>query len=143
LNKNFWIDGLLKKIYGIQSVKLHTYNMELLQTMNNLTNLCIHMKKWEEAKIYGAQLIPIFEFIYPPNHPLIGLQYFLVGKIEWFLNYTFQAHGYFLQAKKILYITHNKSDSLLETLETFIKDAEMEAQFIRFRKLDINNSQPQ
>jgi len=133
----------VKKLYELQSAKLHIYNVELSRTMNDLTNLTIHMQKWEDAKFYGKQLIPIFEFIYPANHPLIGLQYFLVGKIEWFLSNTFEAHKYFQKAQKILYITHNKNDSLVETLETFIKDAEMEAQFIKFRKLDVNNTNTQ
>ena len=34
------------------------------------------------------ELLLIYEFVYPPNHPIIGIQHFTLGKLHWFMQHT-------------------------------------------------------
>jgi len=114
-----------EECFIIRSSVLHKYNASLMNTVDTLMNASIDDKDWKLAKKYGNKLLTLFEFIHKPNWPMTGLQYYLVGRLYWFMKKTPKALEYLLNARKILVLTHGSS-SLVRELSLLIEEAEAE-----------------
>ncbi|EEE59772.1 hypothetical protein OsJ_12271 [Oryza sativa Japonica Group] len=72
---------------------------------------------------------PVYERIYPPFHPMIGLQFYTCGKLEWLLEYTEDALMSLTRAADILRITHGTKSEFMKELLGKLEEVRAEASF--------------
>ncbi|KAL6909510.1 hypothetical protein ACP4OV_001791 [Aristida adscensionis] len=70
------IEQLERKLY-------HAYSVTLLHTRETLLKIYMELQDWQTALMYCRLTIPVYERVYPPFHPMIGLQFYTCGKLEW------------------------------------------------------------
>lgn len=81
---------------------------------------------WREALLYCSASLAVFERMYPPRWPLVGLQYLIHGKLSFYLKYTEAALESMQRALPILTITHGSGHPLVHTLHTMLAEATAE-----------------
>ncbi|GAU45405.1 hypothetical protein TSUD_134220, partial [Trifolium subterraneum] len=65
--------------------------------------------------------------VYPAVHPLLGLQYYTCGKLEWYLGDTEEAVRSLTKAVDILRITHGTNTPFVKELLMMLEEARAEA----------------
>ncbi|KAL4196392.1 hypothetical protein AMTRI_Chr04g245940 [Amborella trichopoda] len=75
---------------------------------------------------YCQLTIPVYQRAYPEFHPLLGLQYYTCGKLEWFLGKTLNAVKSLTKAADILKVTHGATTPLVRDLMCLLEEARAE-----------------
>jgi SET and MYND domain-containing protein len=107
---------------------LHQNNVELMNALNTAMSVCIDAQDFAAADKYCTTSIPAHEYIYPPAWPLLGLQYYMKGRIDWYFAKTQSAVHWLRKALAILEITHGYDHSLVKGLVDLLREAEAEMQ---------------
>ncbi|XP_020291945.1 histone-lysine N-methyltransferase SMYD3 isoform X2 [Pseudomyrmex gracilis] len=114
----------LKKQKGV----LHKFNIQHIRTLETAHIAAINLECWEDAELYGKELIPGYLMYYGEIHPLTGLLYLTVGKIQLHLGKSIEALEALKTANEILMITHGDKHSLLrEELRPLLSQAIMDS----------------
>ncbi|XP_012525626.1 histone-lysine N-methyltransferase SMYD3 isoform X2 [Monomorium pharaonis] len=114
----------LKKQKGI----MHKFNVQHVRTLEMAHIAAMDLKCWEDAEIYGKELLPGYLLYYGEVHPLTGLLYLMIGKIQLHLEKPKEALQVLNQASTVLMITHGDKHSLIrEELRPLIYQATMES----------------
>lgn len=87
------------------------------------------IKDWLAARKYARKLVEIYQIVYKPNWPLLGLQWYTLGKLNWFLERTEEARKAFAAAYSILSITHGSDAPLTVELKRQLAEAEAEQDY--------------
>jgi SET and MYND domain-containing protein len=125
--------SLYEQIQQLQTQLWHPYSVILLRTGDTLLKICMELYDWKQALKYCRLTIPAYERAYPTCHPMMGLQYYACGKLEWFLENTLEALNFFEKAAKILAVTHGRNSEFLTQLFDRIQEAHAEAAHLRPR----------
>uniref|UniRef100_A0A182Y0G1 MYND-type domain-containing protein n=1 Tax=Anopheles stephensi TaxID=30069 RepID=A0A182Y0G1_ANOST len=91
---------------------LHRYNVHHIKTLDNAMESALNMEKWREAIGYGLRLLEGFRHYYSPYHPMLGLTYLKVGKLQLYECQFAEALIHLQQAAKIVRVTHGEQDDL-------------------------------
>ncbi|XP_035905515.1 histone-lysine N-methyltransferase SMYD3 isoform X2 [Anopheles stephensi] len=91
---------------------LHRYNVHHIKTLDNAMESALNMEKWREAIGYGLRLLDGFRHYYSPYHPMLGLTYLKVGKLQLYECQFAEALIHLQQAAKIVRVTHGEQDDL-------------------------------
>lgn len=116
----------LKRAWALAERHLHPHNIALLHVLNAVSKLSIDTGQWQGARQFAHKQLAFYQFIYPINHPLLGLQHFTVGKLENLLEQPATALKHLQQAVSILSITHSTESHLLRELSGMVRDVELE-----------------
>ncbi|KDO80753.1 hypothetical protein CISIN_1g011626mg [Citrus sinensis] len=116
------IEKLQKKLY-------HPFSVNLMQTREKLIKILMELEDWKEALAYCQLTIPVYQRVYPQFHPLLGLQYYTCGKLEWFLGDTENAIKSMTEAVEILRITHGTNSPFMKELILKLEEAQAEASY--------------
>ncbi|KAL9446707.1 hypothetical protein AB3S75_014384 [Citrus x aurantiifolia] len=116
------IEKLQKKLY-------HPFSVNLMQTREKLIEILMELEDWKEALAYCRLTIPVYQRVYPQFHPLLGLQYYTCGKLEWFLGDTENAIKSLTKAVEILRITHGTNSPFMKELILKLEEAQAEASY--------------
>jgi len=108
---------------------LHPFNLHLLEVLNLTISTSIDLQDFKMANYYCAISIPAYEHIYPPTWPLVGLQYYMKGKLDWFLENTDGAYKWLRKSLPILEITHGTDHSLVKQLVSLLSEVQAEYQY--------------
>ncbi|XP_025270921.1 histone-lysine N-methyltransferase SMYD3 isoform X1 [Camponotus floridanus] len=107
---------------------LHRFNIQHIRTLEAAHIAAMNLKYWEDAELYGKELIPGYLLYYGEIHPLIGLLYLMTGKIQLHLNKPKEALKVLEKASEVLMITHGDKHSLMrEELKPLLYQAIMES----------------
>lgn len=79
--------------------------------------------------MYCRLTIPVYERVYPPFHPMTGLQFYTCGKLEWLLEYTEDALKSLTRAADVLQITHGTKSQFMKELFGKLEEARAEVSF--------------
>eukprot|EP00268_Persea_americana_P038147 TRINITY_DN3779_c0_g1_i18.p1 TRINITY_DN3779_c0_g1~~TRINITY_DN3779_c0_g1_i18.p1 ORF type:complete len:126 (-),score=14.97 TRINITY_DN3779_c0_g1_i18:2850-3227(-) len=79
----FEASAMYKTIEQFQLKLCHSHSISLLRTQETLLKILMELKDWREALVYCQSTIPVYQRVYPAIHPLLGLQYYTCGKLEW------------------------------------------------------------
>ncbi|KAK5840316.1 histone-lysine N-methyltransferase ASHR1 [Gossypium arboreum] len=120
---------LYKNIEKLQKEVYHPFSIILLRTREKLLEILMQLEEWKEALTICRLTIPVYERVYPGFHPLLGLQYYSCGKLEWLLGETDDAIKLFTKAVDILRITHGTSTPFMKELLMKLEEARAEALF--------------
>jgi len=127
--------GGYDKISGL----LHQFHEESISYHSQLLKYYIDKQEWEKALHFCQQIIEPFEFCYPKYFPVLGLQYFMMGKLYW---YYFNSSGalvkaieFFRKALETLRVTHGGDHFLVLDLMDKLNSAESEFQFLNTCKV--------
>ncbi|MCO5604257.1 hypothetical protein L7F22_058420 [Adiantum nelumboides] len=125
-----------ERLDRLQASALHKSSLHRIKTYDNLLKVCMSMEDWTSSLSYCHKAIPVYERVYLPNHPLLGLQYYTCGKLEWYQGKTVEAVKSYRQALAILNITHGCDSELVKSLKGALQEAEAEAFYMQ-RQLDL------
>ncbi|XP_033227583.1 histone-lysine N-methyltransferase SMYD3 isoform X2 [Belonocnema kinseyi] len=110
----------LKRQKGV----FHPLNLQHVRTTESAFDAAVSLEYWEEAEFYALQLIPGYLHYYDFAHPLTGLLYLMLGKIQLHLEKIKEALGTLKTANSILLITHGEKHSLIrESLRPLLSQA--------------------
>ncbi|KAK9219683.1 hypothetical protein WN943_008329 [Citrus x changshan-huyou] len=93
------------------------------------SEILMELEDWKEALAYCRLTIPVYQRVYPQFHPLLGLQYYTCGKLEWFLGDTENAIKSMTEAVEILRITHGTNSPFMKELILKLEEAQAEASY--------------
>nr|XP_034194317.1 histone-lysine N-methyltransferase SMYD3 isoform X2 [Osmia lignaria] len=106
---------------------LHSLNLQHVQTLQTAFDSTISLEHWEEAEYYAKKLITGYLVYYGEIHPLTGLLYLMIGKIQLYLEKPKQALEALKKANGILAITHGEQHTLIrENLKPLLYQAIIE-----------------
>nr|XP_031844235.1 histone-lysine N-methyltransferase SMYD3 isoform X3 [Nomia melanderi] len=106
---------------------LHPLNIQHVQTLQSAFDSAISLQHWEEVESYAKRLINGYLTYYGEVHPLTGILYLMMGKIQLYLEKPKQALEALKRAKSILLITHGEKHTLVrENLKPLLHQAIME-----------------
>ncbi|XP_042408549.1 histone-lysine N-methyltransferase ASHR1-like isoform X1 [Zingiber officinale] len=119
--------NVYKIVEQLQLKLCHPYSLNLLRTRENLLKVLMELKDWKDALAYCCMTIPIYERIYPAIHPMIGLEFYIRGKLEWLVELTEDSIKSFIKAIEILRITHGTRTPFMKELLNKLEEARAEA----------------
>ncbi|XP_030933873.1 histone-lysine N-methyltransferase ASHR1 isoform X2 [Quercus lobata] len=114
-------------IEKLQRKLCHPFSISLMQTREKVLKILMELQNWREALAYCKLTIPVYQRVYPGFHPLLGLQYYTCGKLEWFLGDTEDAIKSVTKAIDILRITHGTNTPFMRDLLMKLEEAHFEA----------------
>lgn len=124
-----------KDLYkNVEHLQLKIYNplsICLMKTQEDIMKILIALNDWEGALIYCRLTIPIYQRVYPAIHPLVGLQYYTCGKLEWLLRQAGEALQSYTKAVDILRITHGTTTPFMRELLLKIEEANADARLLQ------------
>ncbi|KAL2893175.1 Histone-lysine N-methyltransferase ASHR1 [Bienertia sinuspersici] len=103
--------------------------------LRTITETCLpfqilmELNKWKDALDYCRMTIPVYEKVYPGCHPMLGLQYYTCGKLEWLLGETQNCVRSLSKALDILRVTHGANTAFTKELAVKLEEARAEASF--------------
>jgi len=118
-----------KMIEELQLKLCHPFSIALMQTRETLLKILMELQDWKEALAYCRSTIPVYQRVYPGFHPLLGLQYYTCGKIEWLLGDTDNSIKSLSKAMDILRITHGMNTPFMKELSIKLEEAHAEASY--------------
>ncbi|KAK9271392.1 hypothetical protein L1049_026982 [Liquidambar formosana] len=121
--------SMYKMIEKLQTKLCHSFSINLMRTREALLKNLMELQEWREALAYCRLTIPVYERIYPGFHPLLGLQYYTCGKLEWLLGDTEDAIKSLTKAVDILRITHGTNTLFMKELLIKLEEAHAEASY--------------
>ncbi|AQK63624.1 Histone-lysine N-methyltransferase ASHR1 [Zea mays] len=147
--KNQACDGFLlpnsgKKAYTCQKCgasrdveEIKNMRSEILQLSDKASSflssgsilIYLELQDWWTALTYCRLTIPVYERVYPPFHPMIGLQFYTCGKLEWLLEFTEDALKSLTRAADILKVTHGVKSQFMKELFGKLEEARAEVSF--------------
>ncbi|CAN1239993.1 Histone-lysine N-methyltransferase ASHR1 [Linum grandiflorum] len=120
---------ILKDIEKMQRKLFHPFSVILVQTRESLIKRLMDEEDWQGALEYCKLTIPVYEKVYPESHPLLGLQYYTCGKLEWLLGDTENAIKSLTNAARILGITHGTDTPFVKEILLKLEEARAEAAY--------------
>ncbi|KAL3689824.1 hypothetical protein R1sor_016133 [Riccia sorocarpa] len=120
---------LFEKTEAIQKEIFHVHSVHLMRTRDALMKVCMSLNDWQSALRYCLLTLPAYERAYSVNSPLVGLQYFSLGKLHWLLGNSREAVTALTRAKGILSVTHGSGSSLVRELTGTLQEATLEAAY--------------
>ncbi|KAL5777025.1 hypothetical protein ACOSP7_009951 [Xanthoceras sorbifolium] len=118
-----------KMIEKLQRKLCHPFSIILMQTREKLIKILMELEDFRQALTYCRLTIPVYQRIYPGFHPLLGLQYYTCGKLEWLLGDTENAIKSLTNAVDILRITHGTNSLFMKELLMKLEEARAEASY--------------
>ncbi|OMO98267.1 hypothetical protein CCACVL1_04268 [Corchorus capsularis] len=120
---------LYKNIEKLQKELCHRFSVSLMRTWEKLLEILMQLEEWKEALKFCRLTIPVYERVYPGFHPLLGLQYYSCGKLEWLLGETEESIKSLTKAVEILQITHGTNTPFMKELLMKLEEAHAEASY--------------
>ncbi|KAK2388888.1 histone-lysine N-methyltransferase ASHR2 [Trifolium repens] len=121
--------SIYKMIEKLQTKLYHPFSINLMQTRETILKSLMKLEHWREALAYCKLTTPIYQRVYPAVHPLLGLQYYTCGKLEWYLGDTKEAIKSLTKAVDILRITHGTNTPFVKELLMMLEEARAEASY--------------
>ncbi|XP_038718397.1 histone-lysine N-methyltransferase ASHR1 isoform X2 [Tripterygium wilfordii] len=121
--------SMYKRIEKLQSQLCHPFSISLLRTREKVIEISMKLEEWGEALSYCRFTIPMYERLYTGFHPLLGLQYYTCGKLEWLHGETENAIISLTKAVDILRKTHGTNTPFMKELFVKLEEARAEASY--------------
>ncbi|XP_019055184.1 PREDICTED: histone-lysine N-methyltransferase ASHR1 isoform X2 [Nelumbo nucifera] len=121
--------SMYKTIEQLQMKLSHSLSVNLMRTRETLLKILMELKDWRGALHYCRLTITVYQRVYPAIHPLLGLQYYTCGKLEWLLEETENAIESLTKAIDILRITHGTNTPFIKELLLKLEEARAEAAY--------------
>ncbi|KAL9245528.1 hypothetical protein vseg_019171 [Gypsophila vaccaria] len=121
--------SLFTRVEELQLKLCHPLSLDLMRTRDSLLKIFMELKNWEDALFYCRLTIPTYEKAYIGCHPMLGLQYYTCGKLEWLLGETENSVRSLTNAVDILRVTHGTNTPFMKELLIKLDEARAEARF--------------
>ncbi|XP_019182367.1 PREDICTED: histone-lysine N-methyltransferase ASHR1 [Ipomoea nil] len=120
---------MYKSIEELELRLFHAFSINLMRTRETLLKMFMELQDWKEALEYCRLTIPVYQRVYQGFHPLLGLQYYTCGKLEWLLGESEEAFKSLSKAMDILRITHGTKSSFMKELSFKLEEARAEVSY--------------
>ncbi|XP_048494161.1 histone-lysine N-methyltransferase ASHR1 [Beta vulgaris subsp. vulgaris] len=121
--------SLYSMVEKLQLKLCHPSSLNLMRTRDSLLKIYMKLSNWEDALVYCRMTVPVYEMVYPGCHPMLGLQYYTCGKLEWLLGETENCVRSLMKAVDILRVTHGTNTQFTKELLVKLEEARAEASF--------------
>ncbi|KAG9136481.1 hypothetical protein Leryth_018966 [Lithospermum erythrorhizon] len=121
--------SLYKQVERLQIRSYHPFSIILMRTRESLLKIFMELQDWKEALSYCRLILQVYLRVYPGYHPLLGLQYYTCGKLEWLPEETQEAIKSLTKAVDILRITHGTSTPFMKELLAKLEEARAEVSY--------------
>jgi hypothetical protein len=104
----------------------------MLRLLDDFMQFCLQGKDYVRAEALCSRTIPIYLFYYGENdaspipHPLLGLQYFMLAKLQWYNQHADQTVVTLQRAIPMLSISHGHLHTLVEEARRLADEANAE-----------------
>ncbi|KAH9572654.1 hypothetical protein CY35_02G163000 [Sphagnum magellanicum] len=115
------------KAKSIQQTVCHPLSVNLMRTHDNLLKIYMDVQDWTAALEHCRETIPSYKRAYSSFSPLLGLQFYTLGKLAWLKGNTAEAIGALKSALHILQVTHGSGPPLVQSLSSTLNEALAEA----------------
>lgn len=122
---------LLERVDKMQAQIFQESSLHRIKTYESLLKVCMALEDWMSSLSYCHKAISAYRRVYQPNHPLLGLQFYTSGKLEWYLGKTANAVESYRQALNILEVTHGSNSQLVHNLKAALQEAQVEAMYLQ------------
>ncbi|KAK3274465.1 hypothetical protein CYMTET_17351 [Cymbomonas tetramitiformis] len=96
-----------------------------MKVNDELMSCCLHAQDWSSARNACRAALPAYLVAYKVHEgPLLGLQYYTLGKIEWYLGNVSAAVGALREACRVLSVTHGEGHRLVCDVRQLLSEAE-------------------
>ena len=120
---------LWKELYLLQQNYLLPTHQLFIESLSILLNKAVESQQWQLASLFSKQLIEAYEEIYPNVWPILGLQYLMSSKIDWYLHKTQNTIKWLSKAIPILKITHSHHANVTVAALSLFHEAKAESDF--------------
>lgn len=120
---------LYKMIQELELKLYHPFSLNLMGTRENLLKIFMELQDWKAALSYCRLTLPVYQRVYQGIHPLLGLQYYTCGKLEWWLGESEEAFESLTKAMDILQITHGTKTPFMKELSFRLEEARAEISY--------------
>ncbi|KAL0486286.1 histone-lysine N-methyltransferase [Acrasis kona] len=100
---------VLETLYQDNVSKLGEMNENLILLSNLLCSEYINVQQFQKSLLHASRVLKAFEMCYPALHPMLGIQFALVSKLQNYLGHSAEANHNLQKAVHILNITHSHS----------------------------------
>lgn len=100
----------LKKQQGL----FHPLDLLHVKVLDLAFESSIEMGQWEQALEFGEELVLGYQKYYRDYHPLLGIHYMKLGKINLYLKKFSEALGMLKNAEKVIRVTHGEQHLLYQ-----------------------------
>eukprot|EP01099_Mayorella_cantabrigiensis_P008538 TRINITY_DN8047_c0_g1_i1.p1 TRINITY_DN8047_c0_g1~~TRINITY_DN8047_c0_g1_i1.p1 ORF type:complete len:120 (+),score=30.02 TRINITY_DN8047_c0_g1_i1:43-360(+) len=97
-------------------------NIKRMRKEEELMKLYLDQQKFETALGLARRIMPVYEFLYPSYWPLLGLQYYLLGKLENFIGDVKRSQEYLLKAINCLEPLFSHSSQFIQQLKSLSQE---------------------
>ncbi|PNF32480.1 Histone-lysine N-methyltransferase SMYD3 [Cryptotermes secundus] len=98
----------LKKQQGL----FHNLDLLHVKVLDLAFESSIEMGQWEKAAEFGQELVPGYQKYYKECHPLLGIHYLKLGKINLYLKKFGEALDMLKSAEQVIRVTHGDRHTL-------------------------------
>ena len=107
---------MLAKAHAAYRRHLHPRNLSLMSLTCHYLNLCLEAQDWETAYGLCADVVASYAAVYPPNHPMIGLQYCTLADVADMLRRPECFGRHLREAHRLLTISHGTQNPLVQSI---------------------------
>ncbi|KAK2707118.1 histone-lysine N-methyltransferase SMYD3-like isoform X2 [Artemia franciscana] len=103
----------------------HSLNILRSKILDAAFESCIDLSLWDDAPIYGEELVISFREYYGQNHPLLGMLLAKLGKIKFNEGKDVEAAVFLKEALEILSLTHKEHKDFFSQVKELSYHASM------------------
>eukprot|EP00727_Mastigamoeba_balamuthi_P001072 m51a1_g10962 putative set and mynd domain-containing protein 3 (291) ;mRNA; f:221237-222840 len=104
-------------------------NSELVESLNSAFNMAIGTQDFKCANRVCKDVIAAYERLYPMYWPIVGLQYFMKGKLEWYLGKGEKALFWLRRALENLQRSHSDENTVFRSLGDLIEEVRRDVNY--------------
>eukprot|EP00899_Mesostigma_viride_P022154 jgi/Mesvir1/3122/Mv05562-RA.1 len=105
--------------------------VRLMRARDHLIQVCLSSRDYQGARDLFLDSLSSYRHNFPEGSPLLGLQLYMLGKLEWFLENADAAISALSEARAMLEVTHGASHPLLKELNGLANEAAAEAAYMK------------
>lgn len=109
--------AMLLRALSIRLRVLHPCHLDVLASTCALQNTCAELADWPRALLFGKHVLSMYRLLYPPCHPMIGLQWYRLGDVAEQLGDAHMSRTCHEQARKVIVVCHGEESDMARALQ--------------------------
>eukprot|EP00735_Rhodelphis_limneticus_P006296 TRINITY_DN18684_c0_g1::TRINITY_DN18684_c0_g1_i1::g.20412::m.20412 TRINITY_DN18684_c0_g1::TRINITY_DN18684_c0_g1_i1::g.20412 ORF type:complete len:594 (+),score=177.31,sp/Q7XJS0/ASHR1_ARATH/25.99/7e-43,SET/PF00856.23/0.083,SET/PF00856.23/8.9e-09,TPR_12/PF13424.1/26,TPR_12/PF13424.1/0.00059,zf-MYND/PF01753.13/0.002,zf-MYND/PF01753.13/1.2e+04,TPR_10/PF13374.1/5.5e+03,TPR_10/PF13374.1/1.6e+02,TPR_10/PF13374.1/2 TRINITY_DN18684_c0_g1_i1:61-1842(+) len=123
----YYAKKALDRVLTMRLKHLHKFNLKVLATRCAIQRISLEMQDLESAYEQAREIRTVYEMLYPPMHPLLGIHYHTQAELAHAVGKLDEAVELLTDAKRILTITHGAKHAIVEGIDPLIEHMKQHA----------------
>eukprot|EP00668_Euglena_longa_P000247 GGOE01000333.1.p1 GENE.GGOE01000333.1~~GGOE01000333.1.p1 ORF type:complete len:325 (+),score=75.25 GGOE01000333.1:447-1421(+) len=113
---------MLAEAYPVYRRRLPPEHVDRMSLTCHYLNLCLETSDWATALPLCEEVIKAYSRLYPPHHPMLGLQYCTLADIKDALHDRLGFSTDLKEAHRLLMISHGPENSLVQSIQSRLEE---------------------